>query len=825
VPGLTLKGFTTQQMLYRPLRKQPLAMKSAASGVVGRYTEMAKIAQSAKPALIAGPAGIGKSALVRHVLHSASKGTTISGDGVQMRSSYQPFVSWINQQTGHRLPTFSDLQTTFGTLNTQALQSLALILGLPEGQRLLVEMTNVALKPMIENNIWKAIQSVMPQGMLVFEDLHWFDNASMGVLARILQDATATDHKILMTSRPDSKIACYLDDSTFTLIPLPPLDDTSAQQLLDSLQAKPSGKFDQAELLQKAAGVPLFLEQLAKWQAAEGSSGTVPSTLMDLLSEQIDATGPAKSVLQCAAVIGQKFDLGMLEVIAPEKDLIHERLLAAQAQGVVQQIDEKQWTFRHALLQQAAYMGTLRRQRVKYHAELAEHLQTHHADAVRQSPALLVDHQTRAEQHIPAIKSYMSVSQWALFQGALHDADAHIVDAIALCQQVPDDVDARALEISCQAARGAILMQMLGFAAEPVRNVYERVSELAAKQNAYSAANGPAFYGSFTHALASGNKQRAQWFAAMLGETAGHLDDPETDYDLQQAKLNVEVAYAFYTGAFNDASRLFAQMRAQYDVDRRQSMIDNYGIDGFASAQMFEAVGQAICGNPDAVDRLSAETDAHQDILNIPVMRPYALIWGGVALFLGGQRACALDRITQGIGLAEQARSTFWELTGAVWRFVFDPDLTATPEGLGAFAQNIATQEAIGAHLALPYFRAQYALAVLRSGDAATADQISQQAMNDTKKAGLQCWDAEIMRIHAAICHATGRKYLAKQLLEDATQLAARQNAKLWLLRARLDQHRLGLVGDDVLQDVIATFHTSAALPELEEARSALANT
>lgn len=625
-----------------------------------------------------------------------------------------------------------------------------------------------------------------------------------------------------MTSRENTQIGPHLDAIPLTTITLPVLDDTSAGKLISALTPATTTRAAKTALLEKAAGIPLFLEQLAKWTAAEAGRGEVPSSLMDLLSDQIDGTGPAKAVLQCAAVIGQKFDLDLLAAIAPPDAPVLGRLLIAEAKGVVQQLDATQWVFRHALLQQAAYQGILRRERVQYHAQLATNLQTHHADAVRRAPALLTDHLILSEQYVAAIENYLSVSQWALFQGALLDADTHVVDAIALCQEVPADVDARALEISCQATRGAILMQTHGFTAEPVRKVYQRISELAARQNGYAAENGPAFYGSFTHALAMGDKSRAEWIAQKLRDTADNITTEPDNYDLRQAALNVDVAYHFYSGRFGKASQSFAIMRGLYDIDRRQSMIGKYGIDGFASAQMFEAVARAICGDSHLIPALSAETDAHQDLLNIPIMRPYALVWGGVAVYYGGERAAALARIAKGIDLAKASGSAFWELTGAVWTFVFDPSKSATAKGLATFEHTIQAHEMIGANLTLPFYRAHYALALLNHGRHEEAHLIAQQARRDAEQSGLHCWYAEILRISATICMAIGRDDAARQALSDAALIAERQRAKLWLLRTRLDQHRLGFIEDEVLQNVVATFDPTAHLPEREDALAAL---
>jgi tetratricopeptide (TPR) repeat protein len=742
---------------------------------------------------------------------------------VYVRAAYQPFNRWIARQTRQHLPTLIDLKSTFAGLDDTAIDMLALTIGIPEGQRLLSETSNVALKPQTEASLWRAIQAIQPDGMLIFEDLHWFDNASMDVLTHILQSPEAGRYQILMTSRERTRLGGNLGDNDLTTMQLEALDDCTAHAMLSALQQNSNAPDITPELLDRAAGIPLFLEHLSVWQSDKGvGNSDVPSTLTDLLAAQIDATGPAKAVLQCAAVIGQKFDLATLAAIASQNGSLKGRLLMAAACGVVQQIDKDQWVFRHALLRQAAYQGLLRSKRIQYHGQIAAYMQTHQVDLIRRTPSVLTNHLLLAEQFIPAIRNYHRVSQWAMFQGAFEDAEAHITDAIALCNQVPDAVDARALEISCQATRGAIFMQTQGFATKPVQQVFARISELAAQQNAFSADNGPAFYGSFTYALSTGNKSNAEWFGYKLRETAAKVTLPEKQYDLQQAASNADVAFHFYTGNFSGAFDKFAQMRAQYDISQRQSMIDNYGIDGFASAQMFEAVGRAFCGDAQLVSDLNAETHAHQDVLNIPVMQPYALIWGGVALYYGGERDKALRHIAKGRDMAQSTASAFWRLTGAAWQFILDPTHSETEAGLATWEQVLRTHEMIGATLSLPFYKANYARALGRHGRHDDAFKTAQQAAHEVSESGMLCWQAEVLRILAKTNLAIGRKEETETLLENAAKIASQQNAKLWLVRVRLDQYALGAISAELLQDTVARFDQNARLPELTEAKKLL---
>lgn len=824
-PGQTLKGFAKTQSLFQPLRHSVASYNTGPSVFVSRRAEQEQIKQSTLPCLVIGPAGIGKTALLQQFSRHSNPIAQFTADGSQTRGIYLPFLRWLTHELGSSRPAYHHLELHFAKLTNEARHGLALMLGLPEGQRLLSELSNVAVKGLIEKSTWEAIQSKQTSGLIIFEDLHWLDSASFGILGHILQSADAARYQILLSSREDTKIDKYLDKIPLTKIPLAPLDDDDAAAMLTALSNGDSAQVTHAQLVARAAGIPLFIEQLFKRaQSSDGADHALPETLSDLLADQIDATGPAKPILQCAAIVGQSFQRDLLDAVIDDDHPIEPHLVQACKDGVLHQTGPDSWSFKHALLHQAAYQGMLLRTRSVYHNKIAVYLQTQRTDEMLRNPWLLAEHLRLAQQHIPAIENYLRASQWALFQGAFEDAEAHVLAALTLCANAPASVDARAQHIASQTALGSIRMQTQGFTAEPVKAAFDQVTQLARGQNEYSIAHGPAFCGSFTNAILSGDKENATLFASLLSEAADYVSPESSNNELRLASLNVDASLHFYGGDFAQTFSNSDRLREIYDISKHGAMIVNYAVDSFAATQMFEAAGRAITGDTHLIAGLSAETDAHQDLLNIPIMLPYAQIWGAVPLFYAGQTKPALERVLRGLQLAEAQSAAFWQVTGAAWLHVMDPSQSDTPEGLAGFESIVGTHEVIGAHVGLPYFRAHYALALAKHDQLDAAYDTSLRAVRENTQNGLLCWYAEVLRIHADICQMTKRHDHAKRYLAQAVETATAQNARLWLLRARLDQAKFGLIDGNELSVVIGGFHPDAKPPEIAIAQDWLAS-
>jgi DNA-binding SARP family transcriptional activator len=223
--------------------------------------------------------------------------------------------------------------------------------------------------------------------LVVFEDLHWAEPTFLDLVESVAAQATGP-LLLVCLARPEllEERPGWVAGAARTLrIELEPLADADASSLLDALAGAPPEAARQ-RLLEAAAGNPLFLEQLA---AARGehrwSDGgpLLPATIQALLAARLELLGPGElAVLWRAAVVGRDFSLRAVAELLPDEVRVPLRrhLLALVAKGLVQERPPRPevgegFTFRHVLVQQAAYRAIPKSLRAGLHERFADWLE------------------------------------------------------------------------------------------------------------------------------------------------------------------------------------------------------------------------------------------------------------------------------------------------------------------------------------------------------------------------------------------------------------------------------------------------------------------
>lgn len=186
--------------------------------------------------------------------------------------------------------------------------------------------------------------------LLLIDDLHWSDRATLELLSQIGRELAGQRLMLVVTTRPET--TADLPAERCETIELPPLDQTASLAMIaahDPEMAIPTD--ERARIAASCAGIPLFIERQVK-SRIEGSDSCLSITA--LLQGELDQLGADKTVLQTAALLGNRFRRSHLACLLPGAD-IGTALARALDRGLVDAESAGSYAFRHALIADAAY--------------------------------------------------------------------------------------------------------------------------------------------------------------------------------------------------------------------------------------------------------------------------------------------------------------------------------------------------------------------------------------------------------------------------------------------------------------------------------------
>lgn len=347
--------------------------------MVGRVTELedlvGAVTDTPAVALVEGEAGIGKTRLVRELLAApALAGRVVLAGGCHpMREPfpYGPVLELLRQigtGSGTRL---RDLNPVTGALRPL----------LPELDGLLPPTPDKLGDPRAERHrLFRAVRellAVIGPTVLVVEDLHWADDGSRELL-RFLVDTPPREAAFVFTYRgeelsvpglPLGTAYRPLPEATDVRIKLAPLDTTETGRLAAAILGGPSpSPWLAARLRERSAGIPFVLEELARTLVTRigpldhlGAEWferlPVPALLREALAERVAAlSAAAAEAIRAASVLREPTDVVLLaEVNGTELDQTREAVNEALRSGVLCEVSDGAYGFRHGLAQQAAY--------------------------------------------------------------------------------------------------------------------------------------------------------------------------------------------------------------------------------------------------------------------------------------------------------------------------------------------------------------------------------------------------------------------------------------------------------------------------------------
>jgi class 3 adenylate cyclase/tetratricopeptide (TPR) repeat protein len=326
---------------------------------------------------VAGETGIGKSRLVAEALSAwpSHVSITIRAEAYSASNPYRavrdPLRRVLGVEAGQPSLMAAQLRESVTRFDASLLPILPLI-----GAAAHVEMPETPETSMIEprfrpdltaDAVERLLAAALPEPLvLLIEDAQWMDEASSYLLERLSAAAIARRWAVVVTTR---SLVEGFRPGTGDVIALQPLTEAEATKVLQAAtEAAPLRPHEIFGLAQQSGGNPLFLEELVRVARETGNFDSLPDSLEGVVAAEIDALSSLpRRLLRYSSVLGTRFRRVVLdELLAPEEIGMDASTRRALSRFVVPDGAEG-WSFRNAMMRDAAYQGLSFRKRRQLH--------------------------------------------------------------------------------------------------------------------------------------------------------------------------------------------------------------------------------------------------------------------------------------------------------------------------------------------------------------------------------------------------------------------------------------------------------------------------
>ncbi len=777
--ALTLRGVPEPVPAHRVV--QPSGVRSrldVAAGrltrFVGREVELATLVERWERAadgegqnvLVVGEAGVGKSRLAYQLRERLA---TIPHTWLECGASpytedtpFHPVIALVAQGlafTPADTPAEKVEKIERGLRDLASPETVALLadfLGLPPPTPLALNPDVQRRKTMELLAQWNlALAAIQPLVLLV-EDLHWCDASSLELLGRLIAQSATARMLFVATTRPEFTVP-WPARSNLTTLQLARLTKRQAREMVTTLVGETIPAETLEALVARADGVPLYVEELTKAVAEPGTArgaDAIPTTLAGSLMARLDRLSAAKEVAQRAAVLGREFGYPLLAAIAEMDD-------AGLRQGLARLVDaeivfqrgeppEATYTFKHALVQEAAYESLLKRTRQQLHGRVVEVLRERFPERVESEPEVVARHAEAAGRSDDAIRYYGQAGERAQAGSAHEEAIGQLRKAIVLLETQPAAAERDKHEVSLQLTLGGSLIRARGYAHPETATAYERAAALGGAAGDAEQL-GVAGTGMAICYYMRGEIERGRSLAAEIVTVAEGRGDREWALI---GHTNVGIP-EYFQGKFASSLAHCERAIALYDSAQHHGLGPVLGGDQGMAALNCSAWNLWHLGQPDAALAPIREALALARGLDDPFNLAYALFSETALHWLRRDVAAQRERATEVVALSEAQSFPFWLGLGRAYQAaarVMAGDIPALHEIMDGLALAAETGSQAGA----PQLFMLLAEAQRAAGQLAEAQGTVATALTVAAQTGQFYFDADLHRLDGDLLLATG---------------------------------------------------------------------
>jgi len=886
-----LKGFDDPVRILQLNGERASTRFEARSGsrvrLLGRDEQLAalnrqwKEAKSGKfqVALIAGPAGIGKSRLIDAVRAAAVEEARSTGSAEPIILQFQCSQFFVNTPLSpitraiERLAKFER--------GDAADERMAKLRGLLEGLRLdaigdnlskladLMDLPRLPDFPTVAMEArerryrqlsylqgWLSSLARVQPVLLAVEDVQWIDPTTQQLLRHLYEAADPRSMLLVLTLRTDDEseealrsaaARAHVDwfaQASAEVYRVNRLEERHIHALIGAVAEDPLPPEKVINAIAvRSQGNPLFVEELTRgWlEATRGRPRPhidpnsrdlglvgVPDSLSSALMARVDQLGPAKELALKAAVLGAEFTASLLSRL---RDTLSRSfwtdLATLSAEGVVISIPnamEPTYRFNHALVQEAAYGSLLRSERAAIHYRAAVALEEERASRTEISPDLIAQHYAKGNAPEKAVKHWQEAAAQAFAKSAHVEAERLLNLALALVPTLPPTPERQVVELELTAACATAARSVRGYASPVVEARYLRARNLCGR-TATPQTHFNIDWGLFQCFLVKGQLQKAEEFAENLVILSTDMSEIARA-DAYLAKGMTRIGLGAFEPAREFLEKAIILTSPMNDAPSLHTHGQNPGL--FARSNLAHVL--AFLGHVERARSLARE---NLDIARGRHHEPdhkysyISTLTFSARVFLLFREADEVRRLSEELlGLARSSQYSYYEAiarTQLAWALADDkPSLSS----IDTMRQGIAALEATGTKLAARGFVLLLVDLLLRAGDVASATELLRSGAT-IGQAGTAAWDSEVKRLHGlAITLDPGKSHaLAESHFRAGLEIARAQRTRTLELRVALSYARLLCATQrhaealDLIKLCLSNFPNDVMLRDLTEAR------
>jgi predicted ATPase/class 3 adenylate cyclase len=678
--------------------------------------------------------------------------------------------------------------------------------------------------------------------IMVFEDAHWIDPTSCELLDLMIESIRKMPVLLIVTFRPEFQPPWTGQERVSTLA-LNRLDRHDRAVLVEQIAGgKVLPQEVAVQIIDRTDGVPLFVEELTKSVLESGllreeadryvldgglPALAIPMSLHASLLARLDRSAPVRRVAQIGAAIGRQFPYALLRTVSrlPDDELQTALARLAASELVFQRgtPPDAVYTFKHALVQDAAHDSLLRNARRQLHAQIAETLETHSPEITESQPELLAQHYEKAGLVEKSVAYWGKAGHRSAARSAMTEAAVQFQMGLDQLALLPNGLDRQRRELEFWSALGAVLRFVKAQAAPETGRAYARAREL------WEQLGSPAEYLHIPYGQSRYHGSRGELVLTLrLDEDFLRVSGQRSD-----SRGLVLAHQACGTGHMLPGRFVLGRSHLEaalslYDPKSHHSLGPLTGSHPQVVAQGYLGVALFCLGFPDQALAWSSAAIAEARRLAHPPTLALALMIAAILLSIVGDNGQLGERVEELVAVATDQAFPQWRAFGTIYRGWVKAASGDVAEGISLLRSGSTGYRANGAELFMPHHTALLAMACEIAGQIEEALTLLDEALQIAARTRERWLEAELHRRKGQLLLRQGYSKAAEELYRKALGIAQEQEAKLWELRAavslarlRRDQRRRP-EGRELLTPVYRWFTEGSGTPDLKEAKALL---